>query len=525
MSTSDLVASLTDRIAPLERALGEAWWEASTRASPEADARRAEADLAHRAVLADGDAFAEVRGAYAARDGDPIVDRAIAVLHDAMLPHQLPDDLLRTLVDLETSVDARFTAYRADLDGQRVDDNTLLEILRASDDSGTRRAAWEAGKQIGAEVANDVRALARLRNEGARSLGFRDHFALALATADLDETRLFATLDEVDRLTAEPFRSWKRALDQRLSERFGVAPDALAPWHLDDPFFQDPPVGGAVDLDPLFADADLEALTRRTFSALGLDVDAVMANSDLYARDGKSQHAFCIHIDRQGDVRVLANVESNERWADTMLHEFGHAVYDRGLDGSLPWLVREPAHALTTEGIAMMFGRLVREPEWLREVAGVAPVDVDALAPQLRDAQRAGLLVFARWVLVVTHFERLLYGNPDADLHRAWWDLVERFQLVRRPDGRNAPDWAAKIHLAVVPVYYQNYLYGEMFASQLLATLRAHSGGIVDRADAGARLRNLVFRPGASARWDRLVESATGAPLSARAFAVDLSGA
>ena len=58
----------------------------------------------------------------------------------------------------------------------------------------------------------------------------------------------------------------------------------------------------------------------------------MLERSDLYARDGKSQHAFCIDIDHEGDVRVLCNVEPSERWMDTMLHEFGHAIYDRETD-------------------------------------------------------------------------------------------------------------------------------------------------------------------------------------------------
>ncbi len=81
---------------------------------------------------------------------------------------------------------------------------------------------------------------------------------------------------------------------------------------------------------------------------------------------------------------------------------------------------------------------------------------------------------------------------------------------MHRPDDRQAPDWAAKIHLAAAPVYYQNYLYGELFASQLDATLRDRAGGLVDRAAAGALLRDEVFAPGASLRWDALVERATG---------------
>ena len=340
----------------------------------------------------------------------------------------------------------------------------------------------------------------------------------------MDESRLFATLDEVDRSTRPLFETWKAELDSALSTRFGCSPAELRPWHLDDPFFQDPPVEGAVDLDPYFADADLEALTMRTYDGLGLDLRAVLQHSDLYARSGKSQHAFCIDIDREGDVRVLCNVENNERWAETMLHEFGHAVYDRNLDREVPWLLRAAAHTLTTEGIAMLFGRLVRDPAWLGPIVGLDAAQLDELAPRLDDARRVALLTFARWVLVVTHFEQRLYADPDDDLDTIWWDLVERYQLVHRPDDRHAPDWAAKIHLAVVPVYYQNYLYGELVASQLHATLYDRFGGLVDRSAAGRFLVDEFFAPASSRRWDRLVADATGEPLSARHLAEQLAG-
>ncbi len=338
-------------------------------------------------------------------------------------------------MELETSVEATFNTFRGTIDGRRVDNNAIDEILRTSDDSDERRAAWEASKQIGREVAEPLRELARLRNRAARELGFRDHFAMALATAELDEDRLFATLDDVDRATAAPFAAWKHDLDAALAARFGVSIDELQPWHLDDPFFQETPSAGAIALDHLFVDADLEALTVRTYDGLGLDVRTVLERSDLYARDGKSQHAFCIDIDHEGDVRVLCNVEPSERWMDTMLHEFGHAIYDRETDPALPWLLRGPAHSLTTEGIAMLMGRLPRDPAWLIDVAGVDADDVTALAERLREARRAALLVFARWVLVMTTFERRLYADPDGDLDALWWELVEHFQLVRRPAG------------------------------------------------------------------------------------------
>src|SRR5205085_4313253 len=100
----------------------------------------------------------------------------------------------------------------------------------------------------------------------------------------------------------------------------------LRPWHYDDVFFQEPPKSAALDLDRHFPATDrLSELTLRTYDSLGLDLRAVLDHSDLLPREGKSQHAFCIDVDRVGDVRVLSNNAPNERWMGTMLHEFGHA--------------------------------------------------------------------------------------------------------------------------------------------------------------------------------------------------------
>ena len=60
-----------------------------------------------------------------------------------------------------------------------------------------------------------------------------------------------------------------------------------------------------------------------------------------------------------------------------------------------------------------------------------------------------------------------LYDNPEQDLNRVWWDLVEKYQELKRPEGRDQPDYASKIHIATAPVYYQSYMLGQLFASQV----------------------------------------------------------
>src|SRR5262245_22418670 len=368
-AASEVVTEAGARLMPLEIECAYALWDANVEAGERNEVRRIQADLARSELLAEPDLFARIE---AARDepAGPHVRRQLGLLRDTFLPHQVPEPLRKRIVEDETVVDSVFSQHRAVLDGQEVSDTELRRILRASRDAAERREAWEAAKGIGGEVANDVREIVRLRNEAARRVGHRDWFELSVAGSELDEAKLFETLAECDRVTAEPFARWKSALDARLGERYGCAAADLRPWHYDDPFFQDVPIEGGVDLDPYFAGRDIVELATRTFDGIGLETRGLLQRSDLFPRNDKSQHAFCIDVDRRGDVRVLANLTDDAYSMETMLHELGHAVHAEGVDrDELPWLLRS-THTVVSEGIAILFGRLHRDPDWLRTVAG-----------------------------------------------------------------------------------------------------------------------------------------------------------
>jgi peptidyl-dipeptidase A len=526
------IARLVARLEPLSLAYNLAYWRASVTSDADAEEEVARHDTALRTLFSSREEYAALRAiADAGGVREPRLARTLTLLLHAYRGQQIEPAAIERLVRAERWLEGRFNAFRSTLDGRPVADNDLRQVLIESDDSALRRRAWEAAKQIGAEVAAELLELVRRRNEAARSIGFPDYYAMRLELDELDEHELFTLLDALERGTEEPFERYKRALDGRLAERFRVAPAELRPWHLPDPFFQSAP-GDGLELDRYFAGRRLEDLLRRSFGAIGLEVEGLLGRADLYERPGKSQHAFCLCIDRGGDVRVLCNLRSTEYWMSTLLHEFGHAVYDESIDRGLPFVLREPAHILTTEASAMLFGRLTRNGAWLEHVAGVPADEARAVAAACARATREQLLVQTRWMLVMCHMERALYRDPGQDLDALWWDLVERFQRVTRPDGRHAPDWASKLHFSTAPVYYHNYMLGEMMASQLQAHLRDEvcgggPGGEARRMtgpEVGAWLVERLYRPGRMQDWRGTLRGATGGALSAEAFVGELIG-
>jgi peptidyl-dipeptidase A len=509
-----LIERMVEELKPLEKAYALAEWASAVNGTPEANAANQAAQAAYMRFLADPERFAALKRVNAAGHADPLVARQVKVLYLLAGQYQQDEAAIEQLTTLEAGIRDQYYNFRGEVDGKRVSDNELDEILSQSGDTELAQEAWEASKLIGVQVASQVRQVARVRNEAARRQGHRDHFQRSLEMSEIEEPYLLDVFARLEAATEAPFAALKAEIDAARAAHFGLPTSALQPWHFGDRFFQDTPPMGEVDLDSVFADKDPVQLALTTFDGLGLEVRDVLDRSDLYERPGKNQHAFCTNIDREGDIRTLNNLLPNHNWNATLLHELGHAVYDKYQNRGLPWLLRGYPHIFETEAIAHLMGSLASNGEWLATVAGVAPAEADRVAKAARRNERASDLIFTRWVLVMTHFERGLYANPEADLDTLWWDLVERYQGLRRPAGRAAPDWAAKIHVALYPVYYHNYELGHLLRAQLEHALKQAAGGLVGKPAAGQWLRERFFAPGNTQDWRQHIEGATGEGLN-----------
>jgi len=517
-----------ERVAPLQKELNLAYWDASTTGKKESYALSSQKELEIRKVYSDPQAFKVLKEIKeGGKVQDPLLQRQLIVLYLAFEENQVPAELLTKMVELSTEVQKMFSDYRGTVGGKQVTDNDIYDILKSSTDSKKRREAWEAYKQRGTLVRDKVLELVKLRNQAAKQLGYDNFYEMRLKLIEQDPEKIRAIFDDLAKQTDEPFKELMEQINKKLAERYRVKPEALRPWHYEDPFFQEAPAIGKLELDPLFSKSDPRVLVNGFFKGIDLDPADILDRSDLYEKKGKMPHAYCIHIDRKGDVRILANLRNSERWTSTLMHEMGHAVYDKYIDQGLPWLLREPSHSFTTEAIAELFGRLTRSPGWIEKMLEIPEEKIEKVADDIRLQLRMTMLIMARWTMVMVNFERELYKNPDQDLNKLWWDLKKRYQLLTPPEGRDAPDWASKIHIACWPAYYHNYMLGELMASQLLdhvgkTVLKTDDPAGIDgvgRAELGHYLKEKIFKPGLSLRWDQLLIQATGESLNPKYFA------
>ena len=416
----------------------------------------------------------------------------------ARLPHQVPADLRAELVELEAQVDGTFNAFRGRIDGERGRrQHDLRRSCARATTPPSAAQAWEASKQVGR----------RGRGHGCRSwrgCATAPPGTSAPATtsrwpsptSELDETRLFATLDEVDRATDEPFTEWKAELDDgarralRLpqSTSCGRGTTTIRSSRTRRPPARWTSTSGS-------SGSDLEALTRAHLRRARPRRPRRAGAQRPPPADGQEPARVLHRRGPRGRRPRAQQQRPSEYWAGTMLHEFGHALYDTQVDPDLPWLLRS-MHPLTTEGVAMLFGRLVRDVEWLGAVAGRRRRRCStSSAPSSPSARRASLLDVRPLGARDDPLRARPLRRPRSRPRRAAGGASSSASSWSGgPTERTAPDWAAKIHVALAPVYYQNYLYGELVASQLQATLRERAGGIVDRPEAGSHPRRRVLR-------------------------------
>ena len=289
--------------------------------------------------------------------------------------------------------------------GKELTDNQIKKIMENDNNSENLREVWIASKKQGDVVAKDLIELIKLRNQLAQANGFQNYYEMSMRCSEQDPKEIEKIFEELKELTDKPFFELKEEIDNFLMKRYGIEEKELAPWHYQDLFFQEGPEIYSFRLDNYYNDKIIE-IAKRFYEGIGLSVEDVLSRSDLYEKSGKNQHAYCIDIDRNGDIRILENLNNNEKWMETSLHELGHASYQKHINKKLPFILRDNAHTFVTEGVAMLFGRQSKNINFLKRNTQISEADSLRAEKEIKNMLRLRQLVFARWAIVMRHLNQ-----------------------------------------------------------------------------------------------------------------------
>jgi peptidyl-dipeptidase A len=517
------ISSFEKKGIPLYKESALASWNANITGTTEDYAKSEKASFEYAKLFTDSIAFAELKKIKESKAMiDPLLVRQLDLLYNSFLGGQVDTALIAEQIKMETEISKKYANFRVTLNGKQVSDNEVEGILKNSTSSADLKTAWEGSKLIGPVVAIDIIKLVKHRNTIARKIGFSNYHEMSLKLSGQDPSEVTKIFDELDSLTRDNFGQLKGEIDSFYAKRYKIKASEIRPWHYQNRYFQEAPEIYPVDIDKYYANQDPVKLASSFYDGIGLNVEAILAKSDLYEKPGKNQHAFSTDIDRAGDVRTLDNIRPDSYWMNTILHELGHGVYAYYNDMSLPFTLRDAAHTFTTEAIAEFFGRLATDPQWMLGMGLIDKKESEKISDDCHKSLRLQMLVFSRWAQVMYRFEKSMYENPDQNLNKLWWDMVEKYQMIAKPEGRDMPDWATKIHVALYPCYYHNYLLGELLASQLYYYITSNitkNQSFVGEKAVGNYLREKIFLPGARYYWNDMIEKATGEKLSAKYYA------
>jgi oligoendopeptidase F len=431
---------------------------------------------------------------------DPILARRATMLLQRAQWDEI--ELHPQIIQLRNRIDSITASHRFRVNGCFLTRSERLTALREDSSRDKRRRAWLSARSLSDLIDGDVRRLMRLRQRLAQRQGFDSYPSWAMALMGLDPQSIEELFDGLWLSTEQAYRHWLNETARLLKPV-----DGLRPWDL------------------TFAAESAATPYERVFRCDGA-VSAALDAAETVGLRSKCEavrvdtaslphSALCFAIQRPNDIRILINAGDGHTHYATVFHEFGHALHWRSVRQRSHLMRQEPPPF--NESMACLWARFVSELHWFQ--AGGAALSADAVS-QYRKASARRSLLRLRWLMAQASFERRAYEAVDGDLNELWCDVVDRFLGV--PIDEN-PGRAHSLLWSSHPIYLQNYVIGEVVASQTLTALRDQFGGL-DNRDVGAWLTANYFEPGSSVPWRHKVVHATGATLSTDALVGELTG-
>lgn len=434
---------------------------------------------------------------------DPVLARRLEMWHRCFIGGKIYGD--PDVSRLENELQRKMTAFTFVHHGTPI---TRAQIQNGSKQARRqldRRSLWSVPGQLSAAVARDLAELVSLRNAKARSLGFRNYYALSLSLNAIDENWLLSTLNDLEEKTREAFEEFVATTKKKLHVR------TLGPWDFDYALAR-----SALLPERYFSSDSVFQILHRFQTAIGFDVDSLPIREVV---EDIPYGGLSLAITIPTDSRFLVNPTKGMGFYSTAFHEYGHSLKAVHTSVEFPilkgyeWIPGAQCSAYE-EGVAGLQSEFIEDSLWLTVYTKAREKEI------VRYMKNRGLPALYRLRRTLKDFfiEYEMYNNPDSNMAEIERSMFKKFLLVDLPDDE-PHQYASSIWYVAYPCYYQNYIMAPMIAAQLQEALGDKFGaGKISNANVAAWMIAYLYEGGEMHEWTRRIRDATGKSLEPGAF-------
>jgi oligoendopeptidase F len=426
----------------------------------------------------------------AAHFDDPVLRRRQQLFLEVATDSQISTDT--DLVSLVESIRKDGSAIRYKIDGKLLDRPELDNVLGHAADRDLRRQAWYAQADLTALTGNRIREAVKLRNQLGRRYAHENFSDFMLGRRATNRRDLSGWFEQI-RTSTEPEY---RVLLSRMQRELRV--EKLEPWDLEYYFSTLRP-----DLENKFGLEGSWERTAKVASMLGFDFSRLPVSVKI---TDITFGGYTMPIWYGKEIKMLVSKHTGIRFADTILHESGHALHFSFVQEPT-FILRDNYPPPMDEGLGQTMTLMLFRPEISTTVYGLSRDEAQALLERRRLESNYSL----RALMVQSEFEQEAYDNPQQDLTVLYDRVCTKYLDV---DCHQSNTWGYDPFYAAIPLYQQNYVLAEMFAYQVHHTLDQKFGRNWGQ-EGGSYLHDKFLIRGGMLTLDQIMRQGTGEALSA----------